>query len=369
MKNYLTRKPKLVIITESIRPENHLPLKYFRKFKVVHFYLTKSYVGLDSRDLKGAIHFQSIRDLWHQLKLLMPNVIQIPEPYASRNSLKLALTGYLFARRYRTPYFLSVWETRPTRAKFGPLLSPILKGVLGLFGKGALIVFAINKDALANLKEAQVARSKIIQNFLWGLFGVDIREFTPLGPKANLSSFPTVYFTGRIDEAKGIPYLLKAFHLAKSKIPNLKLVIQGKGELEYLAEGKDITKLSWTKQKNLPAYFRAATVTVHPSITLKRWSEQVGLVILQSLSCGCPVISTFSGGIPDYLPHKKVGLLVPEKNAQALAKAIIKIVQNKQLRNKMSREARKYIIQNFDLKKNVALGEEILWQALYQSKN
>lgn len=355
-------KPVLAILTQSIRRDNQAPLKYFKKFKPVHFYLEAPYGDLTIEELRGAVKFNGLLDLWQKLKKFKPVLIQGTDPYGSRKQLRLALGAYFFSRFLKVPFFFAEWENRPTKERFG-LLSFLMRFFLGFLGKKAVLVFAINQGAENNLREAGVPLPKI-KRFLWGLFGVETTVFRPEGVKAKLKILKgnlIIYFTGRLDEAKGIPYLLAAFRKVKKEIKNVNLVLQGRGELENQIKNKGILKLPWELNKNLPPFFRAADLVICPSVTLKRWEEQVGLVNLQALSCGKALVTTRSGAIPEYIKEDKGTILVPERDSSALAEAMINLLNNETKRRKMGYLGRQYILKNFDMKDNVEKGEKILW--------
>ena len=80
---------------------------------------------------------------------------------------------------------------------------------------------------------------------------------------------------------------------------------------------------------------------------------------LQALACGIPVVTTRSGGIPEYVTEE-VGILVPERNAEALAGAMRKLLDDEKLRKDMGQKAREYILENFDAVKTVEKVEKIL---------
>jgi len=122
---------------------------------------------------------------------------------------------------------------------------------------------------------------------------------------------------------------------------------------------KGIRYIGMVKNQDLPALFNNALFTVYPSVTLKRWEEQVGMVNLQSLACGTPVITTKSGAIPEYI-NSKIGILVPERDSKALAEAMRKLLEDEKLRSKLGQAGRQYILENFDAQKTIKKTEEIL---------
>ena len=165
-----------------------------------------------------------------------------------------------------------------------------------------------------------------------------------------------VLCVGRLVEKKGINYLVEAFADVAKSVPNSRLVIVGSGPMDsYL---KDLarklgihSKVSFCGEishKDLPKYYCAADLFVLPSIIDKHGDrEGQGVVYLEAMASKVPVIGTNTGGIPDVITSRDVGLLVPEKNSRALAAAIIKLLQNRKLRERMGEKAYEHALRRF----------------------
>lgn len=360
-------KKTIAILTESIRRDNHLSLRYFKKLKAIHFYLRDPYHDMDISEYADAIRYKNFSDLYHKLLKIKPDIIQGSEPYASKKSLLLAWTAYKAARKLKVPLIFPVLENRPVFERFNRLKGVFLKWFLKKYAEQAKLIFALNDGAIRNLKEIGVPDEKI-KKFLWGIWGVDVRLFKPRIEKQESRSKNIILFGGRLDEAKGVRYLMPAFLKVKKETKSAKMIMIGGGELlpwarEFVKKNrleKDVEFTGTIKTKDLPDYLKKAAVFACPSITLKWWEEQVGMINLQAMACGVPVISTESGAIPEYVPDGKAGILVPEKNPNALAKALVKLLEDKKLRDKMSKFARKYAVSHYDAGKNVREGEEFI---------
>lgn len=353
-------KPTLAILTESIRYDNQNPLKYFSKIRPVHFYKIAPYGDLKKDELRGAIQYKNFADLEKKLIRLKPNIIQGAEPYGSKIQLRLCHVAWKVSRKLNIPLIFGMLENRPVEERFGKVLSPMLKKILKAYAKQASLIFYLNQGAKRNLLEVDADPSKM-KKILYGIWGVDTVVFKP-----SASSRNGVLFAGRLDEAKGVPYLLAAWKMLRKDFPNLELTVAGKGEMEKRVKNKGkegIRYLGMVKNQDLPKVFNQALFTVYPSVTLKRWEEQVGTVNLQSLACGTPVITTKSGAIPEYI-NSQVGILVPERNPGALAVAMKRLLSDKKLRRKLGDAGRKYILKNFDAKKTIVQTEEILLKKL-----
>ncbi len=179
------------------------------------------------------------------------------------------------------------------------------------------------------------------------------KKFCPEGEKM-------VLCVARLVEKKGVEYLIKAFKQAKDSIQKVKLVIVGDGYLyEKLVSLRDSLGLKddviFTKEithDELPKYYCAADLFALPSIIDSRKDRETqGVVYLEAMACGCPVIGTDTGGIPDVISSEDVGILVPEKDPVKLAEAIIKALVDDELRNRLSEQGFRHAVDNFNWKK------------------
>jgi len=363
----MAEKPVMAIVSQSIRRDNHEPLKYFSLFEVVHFYHEAPYGDMTESDFARGVHaeqFRSPADLKNKLISLRPDVIQGSEPYASRKSLRFAFASQAAAKKVGAKFFFPMLENRPASARFG-VKAPLIRSLLKKYARHSDLIFTLNIGAMHNLAEVGIDNSKIVP-FLWGVWGVDTKLFTPhkngQEPKWQL---PTMLYVGRLVEEKGITDILQALKMVTS-IKATQAVFVGQGPMEYeikkyLGSSDDrsgVLYLGQRPQKDLPPLFRAAAMSVYPSRTLPKWEEQVGTVNLQAMSCGAPVVSTQSGAIPEYVPDGKVGFLVPESSPQELAKAMLAILNDQKLAAKFGKAGREYALKNFDVRSNVKKGEQ-----------
>lgn len=349
-------KPTFAIITQSIRMDNHLPLKYFKEFEVKHFYFEAPYGDLTEEDLKNAIQWTDFKDLQQKITQLNPDLIQGSDPYSSRMSLKIARFTQKMAKKLNKPYIFPMWENRPAINRFGPILSIVMKNILKRYAQNASLIFYVNNGAKHNLEAVGTDPGKT-KRALYGVWGVDTTLFR--SSYSNPLNRKYILYVGRLIEDKGLAYLTAAWNGVKHKHTDTDLVFIGSGEMDIDIEGSQIVKLGQRKNVELPAYFANALFSVYPSITMPRWEEQVGTVNLQSLACGTPVITTTSGAIPEYVSDE-VGVLVPERDAEALSLAIDELLTDSEKRQKLALAARPYILENFDAEKNVGKIEKEL---------
>ncbi len=179
-----------------------------------------------------------------------------------------------------------------------------------------------------------------------------------------------ILFFGNIVQYKGPDILLKAFSLVKKGISNakVKLVFVGRGdmqeELKDLAKKLDLEEhvkfVGYIEEDLKPLYFKAADIFCLPSVTL---AEAFGIVNLEAMACGIPVISTKLGGIPDIVNHGKNGLIIEPGNIKALADALTYLLENEDVRKKMGECGKKMVV-NYSWKKIAEKTEKVYQDVL-----
>jgi len=234
------------------------------------------------------------------------------------------------------------------------LLKPMLRNKVVVSVHGA-DVYTLNGSGMRKIKRFVLSRADaVITNSSGTLaacqaiyerdyhvipLGVDASAFT-VTKRTKHTGFELL-FVGRLTEAKGLRYLLEAV----KELRDVHLTIVGDGDLrqELEAYGKKhqleskVTFTGGVPHNELPAYFAKADVFVGPSIEVASgWQEAFGLVFAEASAAGVPVVATDTGGIKDIVKDGVNGLLVPEKDSSALAKAITKLQQDATLRHKLA---------------------------------
>ena len=158
-----------------------------------------------------------------------------------------------------------------------------------------------------------------------------------------------ILFVGRHIERKGIEYLIKAAALLDSEKFQVRIV--GAGDLtEKLKEQapEQVLFLGKVSKEELAKEYQNANCFVLPSIVDSRGdTEGLGVVLIEAVEYGVPIIASNVGGIPDVVIDKKTGLLVPEKNPEALAAAIKELAENEDLQKSLALGANEHIKQYF----------------------
>jgi len=149
--------------------------------------------------------------------------------------------------------------------------------------------------------------------------GVDLAAFTPGGERA---PEPTIFCPAAIAEpAKQVPELLRAFARVRRIRPDARLVLSRPADpalaASVLADAPGVTLADVDDRARLRDAYRRAWVTALPSV-----GEAFGLVLVESLACGTPVLGRARGGIPDIIDRDTVGALF-EGDEEALARALL----------------------------------------------
>ena len=177
-------------------------------------------------------------------------------------------------------------------------------------------------------------------------------EHKVLTEKLNDKNAVKVFFTGRLVYYKGVDVLLRAFRMTKG----CELFIAGTGVLEEALKtyadshgmsGK-VHFLGFLPDDELKQAFADCDIFVLPSVAK---SEAFGIVQIEAMACGKPVINTkLPSGVPYVSLHGETGLSVQPSSPMALAAAINKLAEDKQLREKFGRNARRRVEQHFNEK-------------------
>jgi glycosyltransferase involved in cell wall biosynthesis len=178
-------------------------------------------------------------------------------------------------------------------------------------------VTAVSRDLLEEAARLGVPRTRLrtISN------GVDVTRFVPPPAAAREAC---LLFVGSLIKRKGVLYLLEALALLRQQHPHLRLIVLGEGpEADGLAQraqelgvAEAVTFLGFQPQATVQAWMGRAQLLVLPSM-----EEGQGVVVLEALACGTPVVGTQVGGLAETL-DATIGALVPPGDAAALAGAI-----------------------------------------------
>lgn len=193
--------------------------------------------------------------------------------------------------------------------------------------------------------------------FVYPSGGIDMNFFKPHNRSENSGKF-YVGYVSRITKNKGWDVYLKALHHIKknnSEI-NFQGIVIGDGDerkfflemLHELSMQNEISYFGAVAQKDLPDFYNKMDVFIFPS---SRLAESLGLVGLEAMSCGIPVIGAKQGGCMEYVTDSENGFLFEVGNYKSLAEKIINYYKlSQEEKNKLKENARKTVL-NFETEK------------------
>jgi N-acetyl-alpha-D-glucosaminyl L-malate synthase BshA len=147
---------------------------------------------------------------------------------------------------------------------------------------------------------------------------------------------------GRLVDLKGIIHLIDAMPDVLLKYPDTTLLIIGDGpekdflnlRIQALGIVKNVKMLGRINPINLFPYYQSSDIFVLPSININGKTEALGVVLLEAMASGCPVIGSNVGGIPDIIDDGENGFLVPEQRPDVLAEKIVQLLSDDELKEK-----------------------------------
>jgi len=165
-------------------------------------------------------------------------------------------------------------------------------------------------------------------------------NFKPLSEVPEKESYPVVAYVGRLKRTKRPDHAVKAFRVVKDRIPEAGLWIIGDGyfrkDLERMAADgvKFFSDLSNEERREL---LKRAWVLVNPSVR-----EGFGLNVVEANALGVPCVAYDVSGLRDSIKNGETGLLVKSGDAQALAEGLFKVLEDEELRGRLSKNALEY---------------------------
>lgn len=158
-----------------------------------------------------------------------------------------------------------------------------------------------------------------------------------------------IAFFGRISQRKGVSDLIQAMSLVIKKCPNARLKLAGDGDIAVYKEQVEkldmqeyIEFLGWVSGKEKENLLSISDVYCLPS-----YNEGFPMGVIEAMSAGIPVVSSFAGGIPDAITHNKEGLLVEAGDINGVAEALINIIENRELNEEFAKAAKSKFKENF----------------------
>jgi glycosyltransferase involved in cell wall biosynthesis len=207
------------------------------------------------------------------------------------------------------------------------------------------------------LRQHQISKNKIsvIYN------GVDCEKFNPkisgdiIRKTYSLGDSPLILTIGGNILLKGTIYAFFALSKIEKVLPKVKLIVIGVQErnrerlypiLKNLGILNNVILVGRVPNYEMPKYYSSSDVVLLPSL-----SENFPVVALEAMSSGKPVIASRVGGIPELVSNNKNGILVSPGNVEQLVEALLRLLENPSLRNRMGDMGRKLVEEKYNWKK------------------
>jgi len=244
-----------------------------------------------------------------------------------------ANVGTFHAFRHSVAYLSHPWSGYNFGKPFTTML--LKRWFCKLDGK-----IAVSKPAMEFVHRYFPGYYNIIPN------GVDLGHFSPdVSPIDEFGDGKlNILFVGRLEKRKGVNYLLKAYQQIKQEISNSRLIIVGPGtrlrkkyEKQVKQNGlKDVAFVGHVSDDELPRYYKTADIFCAPATD---W-ESFGIILLEAMAMGKPIIASNIEGYASLVTHGVEGLLVPPKDKEKLAQALISLLTDESLRQQMGARGR-----------------------------
>jgi glycosyltransferase involved in cell wall biosynthesis len=283
---------------------------------------------------------------------------------------------YLIARLHRKPFVLwtGIWMTLQT--PFQRLVFPLTRWLY----RHADAIVVYGEHVKHYLGELNVAKGKIfvaahaVDNAMYRE-PVGEHEKAALRTKLGLGSCKVVLYLGRLEEVKGVDFLIRAF--AFLKLDDAVLVVAGDGscrqDLEAIAREEGLQHkvrfVGYVSPEDTLVYYAIAELLVLPSVTVSSGKELWGLVVNEAMNQGVPVVATTAVGAAagGLIKPDVNGDIVSERDSRALVQAIERILTNTTLREEMSQNARQ-MIASWDNEQMVQGFQQAIAYAVQKSK-
>lgn len=337
------------------------------------------FIGAQSKEHKDTSDYDGIRAYryrslpipksggWH---LAFPTVRELKKVFKQENinivHIILPMSGALVAIKAARELDIKIVahsHSQPENlfADMPKIIQPALNSLwnnflIWIYGKADLLIYPTEmaKELLDNLNKKH-RNSVVISN------GINLKHFYPMPVSDFYSKFniPTnttkLLFVGRLFPEKSIDTLLKALPYILAKNPNTYAMIVGGGHLKSKLEKltkdigieKNVNFLGIVSEEDKVHAYNACDVFILPSI-----AELEGMVVLEAMACGKPIIISDSKMSASRFFVEKNGFLFKNKNPRDLADKISTLVLDAALRNKMG-ETSLELVKKYDIQKSV----------------
>jgi glycosyltransferase involved in cell wall biosynthesis len=229
----------------------------------------------------------------------------------------------------------------------------ISRRVFPAWGRGVIAISGPVREHLVNDFKLSPERVVIVRNGIDAeLYSQDMSEDEKKRTLNDLGAagHPVIGTVGRLSPVKGHEFLIRAFGEVRSEFPEARLIIVGEGSYgdilrkEAERSGQSDSVVFVKTMPDIKAVLKLLDVYVFPSI-----QEGLGFSLLEAMASGLPCVATDTGGIRDVIDDGNEGVLVSPGDEKELARAIIRVVKDRQLGSKLAENGRNKVRNGFSL--------------------
>jgi len=341
-------------LAEALRDEGHELLllspsgKYAQRIQDDGF--AWQVFDLSRRGINPLIEYQTVLRLTQVYRREKPDLVH-------HFTIKCVLYGSVAARKAGVKRVINavtgLGYVFSTRSLFTWLVKPVIEFLYQRVLKGSHVIFQNQNDLNYFIDNKLASKNQCV---LIPGSGVDVDKFRPATPHAGLA--PLVVLPARMLWDKGVKEFVDVAELVKQSGMKARFVLVGDVDdgnpssisREQLQEWQNKGAVEWWGwQEDMISVYQQASIICLPS-----YSEGLAKSLIEGAACGCPLVASDIPGCREVVENGLNGLLVPPRDAQALAEALLSVLSDKKLMRRMGAESRKIAVRKYSVQRIVA---------------
>ncbi|MFD1861918.1 glycosyltransferase family 4 protein [Planococcus chinensis] len=280
------------------------------------------------------------------------DIVNAQDVFATRASINAGLPTVTTAHGYLTYEGIS----KGSVAEDSKHKQNLLDVEFSMFKKTRAVI-TVDTRIKEYIKRETGVDATMIKNF------IDVEDFKPelerreeFRNKYKMNQDDLIFFIPRrLTKKNGVIYPILSFPPVLERFPNARLVFAGTGEMmdDMKAKAKElgiaerVTMLGAVDHKDMIQYYALSDIALVPSIYSAGVEEATSISALEAMGSGIPLIACAVGGLKEIVDHEKDGLLVEERNVQALTDAMIRLIEEPEYGKELAKAAREKIIAEY----------------------
>ena len=265
------------------------------------------------------------------------------------HTAKAGLLGRIAARAARVPTVVHTFHGHVLRGYFSPPKEKLFRGLESFLARAADALVAVSDSVKRDLVELGVAPAPKIRVIPLGLELASLAGTLPRGTLRREAKIPDdaplVGIVGRLVPIKDVPSFLTAARRVRERRPDARFAVVGDGEERAALEQQSLSLgladavhfFGW--RRDLAAVYGDLDVVVNASR-----NEGTPVALIEALAAARPVVATAVGGTPDLLGQDERGLLVPPGEPEALANAVVAVLEGSEASRRRAQAGREHVL-------------------------